>query len=83
MARLTTNLQLTKPELSDTITPTIFADNFDKIDSSVALKSGTTFTGNVSMSYGAQSNIGLYNMYVVANDGSTRVSTQRIKLQRK
>ena len=33
MASLTTNLGLIKPEIDDMITPTIFADNFDKIDS--------------------------------------------------
>lgn len=33
MATQTTNLKLTKPELTDTITPTIFATNFDLIDS--------------------------------------------------
>ncbi len=46
-------------------------------------KSGGTFTGNVAAQTSSHSDIGLYNMYVVANDGSTRVSTQRIKLQRK
>lgn len=46
-------------------------------------KSGGTFTGNVAAQASSHSDIGLYNMYVVANDGSTRVSTQRIKLQRK
>ena len=46
-------------------------------------KTGGTFTGNVSAQTSSHSGIGLYNMYVVGNDGSTRVSTQRIKLQRK
>lgn len=35
MSVLTTNLQLVKPEITDSITPTIFADNFDAIDKAV------------------------------------------------
>ena len=35
MSSLTTNLKLVKPELQDNITPTIFADNFDKIDTAL------------------------------------------------
>lgn len=54
MARLTENLELTKPELSDNITPTIFADNFDKIDEAMVTHthaaskiSAGTFAGKV------------------------------------
>lgn len=32
MSTTTSNLQLTKPEVSDNLDPNIFADNFDKID---------------------------------------------------
>lgn len=35
MSQTTTNLQLVKPELTDNITPTIFAENFEKIDAAV------------------------------------------------
>ena len=40
MSSLTTNLKLVKPELQDNITPTIFADNFDKIDAALERVSG-------------------------------------------
>lgn len=40
MSSLTTNLKLVKPELQDNITPTIFADNFDKIDAALEGVSG-------------------------------------------
>ena len=40
MSSLTTNLKLVKPELQDNITPTIFADNFDKIDAAIEGVSG-------------------------------------------
>lgn len=40
MSSLTTNLKLVKPELQDNITPTIFADNFDKIDAALESVSG-------------------------------------------
>ena len=40
MSSLTTNLKLVKPELQDNITPTIFADNFDKIDAALDGVSG-------------------------------------------
>lgn len=40
MSSLTTNLKLVKPELQDNITPTIFADNFDKIDTAFEGVSG-------------------------------------------
>ena len=40
MSSLTTNLKLVKPELHDKITPTIFADNFDKIDAALEDVSG-------------------------------------------
>lgn len=52
MATLTTNLQLTKPELSDNITPTIFAENFDKIDTAVI----TTYVHNDSVLTGSGTN---------------------------
>lgn len=32
MATYTNNLKLVKPELNDLVSPTVFADNFDKID---------------------------------------------------
>lgn len=32
MATYTNNLELVKPELNDLVSPTVFADNFDKID---------------------------------------------------
>ena len=35
MATLTSYLQLTKPELGDSIDPSIFSDNFDKIDRAI------------------------------------------------
>ena len=35
MSKTTKNLLLTKPEASDNITPTIFADNFDTIDTAI------------------------------------------------
>ena len=40
MSSLTKNLKLVKPELQDNITPTIFADNFDKIDAALEGVSG-------------------------------------------
>lgn len=41
MSVLTTNLQLVKPETTDSITPTIFANNFDAIDKAVGCWIGT------------------------------------------
>lgn len=41
MAKYTKYYNLTKPEGNDNITPTIFADNFEKIDQALALKAGT------------------------------------------
>lgn len=56
MAQRTNNLGLTKPEASDKISPTIFADNFDIIDEAVANKmstTGGTFKGNVRIAEGS------------------------------
>ena len=49
MAILTEKLGLIKPEIDDMITPTIFADNFDKIDSEFG-KKGNFFTYDESSS---------------------------------
>lgn len=50
MATLTTNLGLTKPELSDNLTPTIFSDAFDIIDAAIGFEViGTLITGSTSV----------------------------------
>ena len=42
MASTTPNLGLIKPEMTDNMTPTIFADNFDKLDAAVSSKVSRT-----------------------------------------
>ena len=47
MATTTANLSLIKPEATDNITPTIFAENFEKIDSNVVTTYTHTRSGTV------------------------------------
>ena len=47
MATTTANLSLIKPEATDNITPTIFAENFEKIDSNVVTTYTHTKSGKV------------------------------------
>lgn len=42
MASTTPNLGLIKPEMTDNMTPIIFADNFDKLDAAVSSKVSRT-----------------------------------------
>lgn len=52
MATITSNLELTKPEEYDNITPVIFAENFDTIDKAVGLTLvGTLPAGSTDISF--------------------------------
>lgn len=53
MALNTVNFNLTKPELGDSITPTIFANNFDIIDAEMAKTNGLTFVVITESAYTA------------------------------
>ena len=56
MSTLTTNLKLVKPELTDNITPTIFADNFDKLDAASVSTYTHTRSGTVHNFVGSGAN---------------------------
>ena len=56
MSTLTTNLKLVKPELTDNITPTIFAENFDKLDAASVSTYTHTRSGTVHNFVGSGSN---------------------------
>lgn len=88
MATTTSNLQLTKPEVTDNITPTIFANNFDKIDTAVTArmpKSGGAFTGSVQAATGTTVNSGEVKNIRIVNQAYNAVlgGTRFIDLQRK
>lgn len=50
MSKTTKNLHLTKPEPSDNITPTVFADNFDTIDEAITKANNGISTANKNIS---------------------------------
>lgn len=76
-------LSTTSTNLVQNNVVSIELENIGTIANAAMPKSGGTFTGNVLAQTKNHSGIGLYNMSVSENDGSTVVSTTRLKFQRK
>jgi len=86
MATSTKNLELTKPELTDNLNPTIFADNFDIIDAAIGfVVTGTLATGETSLSLyddkiTANSTVDIYTSVYGVNPTGVVVGTGAISL---